>query len=143
VVCLTGLQYAALACDDAVQADPQVSVRTRLVLAARRLSRPITAGLEERVGELASEVAGLRRSVEQSPASEATMTSAIEAALVLSRSAKVLESLMIALAPPQPGEVVFSVRSCDATRAEEALGDWQILSREASGGTTVLRGRLP
>jgi hypothetical protein len=114
-----------------------------LAAAARRLARPITAGLEDKIAALAAEIVGLRQTVESLPASEATMTSAIEASLVLSRSAKVLESLFVALAPPQAGEVVFNVRNDDVAQVEAALREWRIVARDSLGDVTVLRGRLP
>jgi hypothetical protein len=126
-----------------VQTHSPVSGRSRLAASARRLARPITAGLEEKVAELAAEIAELRQTVGSLPASEATMTSAIEASLVLSRSARVLESLTVALAPPQAGEVVFNVRNNDVATVEAALREWHIVARDSLGDVTVLRGRFP
>jgi hypothetical protein len=88
-------------------------------------------------------VEGLRRAIEDLPAGERSLASAIEAAIVLSRSARVVESYVAALAPPDTGEVVMTVREEDADKLIRSLEGWRTVAQHAVGPTLVLRVRQP
>jgi hypothetical protein len=99
--------------------------------------------LDVRLATLTSEVQSLGRAIERLPAGEASVASATEAALVLSRAARVIESDVAALAAPRPGEIVVTASQADAERIAVALADFHILVRHVAGPLVVFRADLP
>jgi hypothetical protein len=103
----------------------------------------MTESLDARLAALTSEVDRLRRAVESLPTAQASVDSAIEAALVLSRAARVVESYVAALAPPVAGEIVVTARDDEADSVVGALVGWNVVARHVEGATVVLRARRP
>jgi hypothetical protein len=88
-------------------------------------------------------VEGIRNAVEGLRAGQPSIASGIEAAIVLSRSARVVESYVAAFAPPRVGEVVINAGEEDADMVVTALEGWSILAKHAVASSVVLRLRRP
>jgi hypothetical protein len=126
-----------------VATDGITRLRAALKAALRRGGAVISEPLDARLTALSAVVEELRAAIEGLPASEASVASATEAALVLSRAAQVVESPIAALAPATTGEVVISAAAEEAERLEKALAGWAILGRRSVGSLVVVRAKLP
>jgi hypothetical protein len=121
----------------------RTGLRSGLRTVLRRFGAALTQPLEVRVAALGEVVDELRRTIEALPASESSVVSATEAALVLSRAAQVVESQLAALVPAAVGEVVVTASEEDAEGLDKALAGWAITSRHRVGAVVVVHAKLP